>query len=517
MPKEPLAFIKKRWPVLLFLLIVVVSIPIIANKMETNDQHFLKNKPKVDTTQWVQFTINGYPQSMDLYQNHIWYETPMLTTEQDTKVSVGNFSGYDITVNGKPIQPNGTVSFRLEKLLKSQSIKIELKDVNTGDIRDEYVRTLPGSYEGGEVVSNRPQKGVYYFNADNYIYKMDTAGNILFFKSVLPEFNSAGGNDFKRTEIDGKVWYSYLEAGTSENHPDLAGVDYGCMKAVVMDENYNEVDKIFSLVPNGSVTEGQPLDNHQFTILGDHHYLLSSYVGKRVDNIPSSVTHSKFGARVVAAVIQEVQNGKVLFQWDSTEHPELYGMSVRNYDYTNKNNYWADYLHFTSLAVDPADGNLICSFQNADAVVKIDRKTGATLWVLGGKNDQFGLTSAQKFSNPNDVRVGDDGSLTVFSGGDPHGKPKAVGTAVYTFRLDENGKRVVSCQSYSVDGAVSSSMGGAQEIGDGTYTVCWGERKTALPLFSEIDFKTNQVLFEFVKPATDKKESNAYRVYKFNK
>lgn len=53
-----------------------------------------------------------------------------------------------------------------------------------------------------------------------------------------------------------------------------------------------------------------PLENHQFTMLGEGHYLLTAYVGEYVDNIPDQVQKSNTEVRVVASIIQEVLDGQ---------------------------------------------------------------------------------------------------------------------------------------------------------------------------------------------------------------
>lgn len=76
-------------------------------------------------------------------------------------------------------------------------------------------------------------------------------------------------------------------------------------------------------------------DEHDLLWLGEDHLLLMAYVDQKVTNIPPELPHPSSGARVVAAVVQEVKQGKVLFEWDSTEHPELYALSTEGRDFDN--------------------------------------------------------------------------------------------------------------------------------------------------------------------------------------
>lgn len=238
---------------------------------------------------------------------------------------------------------------------------------------------------------------------------------------------------------------------------------------------------------------------------------------KNVDNIPSSVPHTEQGVRVTAAIVQEIKDGQLVFEWDSTDYPELYALNSAA-DYYNKSEYWTDYIHLNSVAVDPADNNLVLSLSNADTIIKIDRTSGKILWKLGGLADEFGLSDEQKFSHQNDVRITSDGAITMFNNGvpkvtvDENGQTVFGQSTIIKLRINEASKTLVSFEEYACDGAYSPDMGSAQELSDGRYVVGWGERYTATPLFSEIDFKSGKTLFALVRPNYN--GSNLYRVYK---
>lgn len=464
----------------------------------------------IPLTQYVSIGIDGNPITIDTYAQGSWYDAPQLTTEREMTITASEFTGYEMAVNGIPIESGGSVSIRLEQLNWYWGIEISTTDVNTQAVRSNYIRTLPTGYVNATVLSDKPETGYYYFNLENYIYKLDTSGNVVFFKSVIGADGLSGGLDFKRTEVDGKVYYSYLSANTPPNRAFLSGVGYARCYATVLDENYNEIDRVLYLLPDNGAPEGQPLENHQFTILGEKHYLLSSYVGKRVTNIPEDVPHSRLGARVVACVLQEIKDGTLVWQWDSTEHPELYGMSMEGNDFFNETVQWADYAHFNAIFVDPRDNNFLCSFRNLDAILKLDRETGEILWVLGGKKDQFGLTEQQKFLRQHDVQITKDGGLTLFNNGNVDSSWTDGATSILKFYLNEETRSVTGFESFAVERSFSNCMGSAQELSDGHYIIGWGGRATQLPLFSEIDFRTNRVLFEFSYPIT----GSSYRVYK---
>ncbi len=71
------------------------------------------------------------------------------------------------------------------------------------------------------------------------------------------------------------------------------------------------------------------VDGHDFILLGDDHYIVSAYEPRLVYNIPAGCGPNPQGAKVVAARLQEVKRGKVVFDWLSTDHAELYALSVK--------------------------------------------------------------------------------------------------------------------------------------------------------------------------------------------
>lgn len=503
---------KKVISAIICILFIGVTLCIaLKNQVSYEDDYGVVTDPS-DMTQWITITIDGYSVGVDAYAQNVWYDIPQLTTERDMTVTCSEYSDCTVTVNGIPIDSNGTISLRLERLHCNDGIEICVTNPETEFVSRNYIRTLPTGYYNGITLSDGAEAGYYYFNLYNYIYKIDTSGNVVFYRAMDVMDDVPGGFDFKRTEVDGTVYYSYLNTTAPADKPLLSGVNYARAYAVVLDQNYNEIDRVEILTDtDGTVTS---LANCQFTILGDHHYLISAYVGKRVYNIPDSVPHSAVGARVVANVIQEIKDGQVVWEWDSTDYPELYAMSVEGNDYYNQDQLWADYAHFDAIAVDPADQNFICSFRNLNAVLKLNRETGEILWVLGGSGDQFGLTEQQLFSRPHDVRVTADGGITLFNNGnvDPQAEDTAATgqSSILKFYLDETGKTVTGFEKYQLENSFSSDYGSAQEISAGHYVVGWGTSQTKNAVFSEIDFNTNRVLFEFCYPD----DSMTYRVYK---
>lgn len=438
----------------------------------------------------------------------IWYDVNTLTTVYPITVSVADDKGYKIKVNGMELREGEEIEFQLEKLGHDIGIPIEITDQANNMTVTKYIRTLNTNVD---VRTNGEGEGLYYFTTNNYYCQMNGEGDIIFYGYAW------ACGDFKPHKIDGRTYYTVIYG---EGAFDVANVTGAVM---VLDETYEVVDQIKGLNSSQGMPEGQPLDTHEVVMLDIGHYIIESYVPKRVTNIPDTVSsYSPFGSRVIAAVVQEIKDGELIFQWDSTDYPELYGLSEQNNDFTNSVRYYEDYVHLNSIEVDPADQNLILSLRNMSTILKISRDTGDIMWKLGGPGDEFGLSEEQKCSAQHFARVTGRGTITVFDNGMvmPEGEPNPFvdeyHTRVVEYQLDETNKILTAFYEYSVPGTCSPIMGSAQLLDPSTNTflVGWGGRRAGTPLFSEVDFSTNTVIFEVFDQGGNITEGVSYRAYK---
>jgi hypothetical protein len=311
----------------------------------------------------------------------------------------------------------------------------------------QYSVTKPGSGAGTEYV---------LLSVGAYVLMIDRAGAPVYYRNFAPK----QVEDFQQHKLaDGTVYYSTLVGAF-----DVAwtlGVDH------VMDSRFRDVTDV-QLVPNAS-HEVLPAEGHDFMLLGDEHYVSMSYVQRVVDMSKVNPSWST-KATVMYAVVQEIDHGKAVFEWDSENVPSLYLDSTSGASFGSTG--ISDYLHMNSMDVDPADGNFVFSFRYADSVVKIDRKNGQILWTLGGKEDQFGLTAAQKFSWQHFARVEPDGSLMIFDNGN-----NAHQTRIVRFVLDEANKRVTSFTDVydkPTTEPQTTYMGSHAQLGASRYLFGWG-------------------------------------------
>ena len=209
------------------------------------------------------------------------------------------------------------------------------------------------------------------------------------------------------------------------------------------------------------------------------------------------------GRLVFEGALQEVEiaTGRVLFEWHSIDHvapAESYEQRPR------KASIPYDYFHVNSIDVD-TDGNLLVSARNTHSVYKLDRRTGAILWRLGGKKSDFALGPGARFAWQHDARRLPDGTISLF---DNEAAPR-VGrqSRVIVLRLDVKRKRALLVRSLvHRPPLLAVDQGNAQLLPDGHFLVGWGHQ----PYVTEFDL-AGRTLFDFRFGSG----SDSYRSYRF--
>ena len=205
--------------------------------------------------------------------------------------------------------------------------------------------------------------------------------------------------------------------------------------------------------------------------------------------------------QVIDGVVQEIdiKTGKLLFQWDSAGHvpySDSYGPLPQ------RGMPW-DWFHINAVHLD-TDGNLLISSRFTWTVYKVNLRTGAMMWQLGGKHSTFTIKAApgQKLDNA--------GEIFAFQ----H-DPEALGGNVYTVFDDESDGQAEFSFSRAVtislnlaahtatliksvnqpEGLTAAATGNAQTTRNGDLFVSWG----GLSYFSEFS-PTGKLLFNAKLP-----------------
>ena len=311
-----------------------------------------------------------------------------------------------------------------------------------------------------------------------FLVIMDQRGNLIKKKS-----SALRVDNFQKWTINGNTRYTYLQTEGDSLVSGVQGTEEGYV--YVCDSNLSVINRI-ALLPSQQydTSLSSKLDLHEFILIGDNHYIGITYREVHPTNIPDSL-HPAANVAVLACIIQEVDNGTVIFQWDGTDYPEFYGASAENNDFTSTTAAM-DYMHMNSVAIDSNDQNLIVSFRNLNQIIKINRTTGAIMWRLGGTDSDFPLTADQSFLRQHYVRQTDGGQSLLFVDNGFAGVRS--NSRIMEMTLDENSKTVTSYNAYKVPDKFIQFAGSVKKEND-SYFIGGGSAGYAL----QVNYTTNEV------------------------
>jgi len=308
------------------------------------------------------------------------------------------------------------------------------------------------------------------------LFLADENGSLIKEKSVGSDVQN-----LQKWNYNGEIRYTYFLSRGAITLDSILGIELGY--EYICDTSLNILDSVkFQSFNNINATE---IDTHEFILLGDHHYICETYYQEKPDNIPDSL-HPAPGVKVAACIIQEVNNGVVVFQWDAAKFPEFYTSSQENNNFSDLT-ITHDYLHLNSICVDSSDNNLIVSFRNLNEIVKLNRQTGDIMWRLGGNTSDFPQTGDEFFLRQHYVRKIENGNTLIFL---DNGLDKTRNySRILEFQLDENAKTISSFKSFQIPDKFIQFAGSVQKNGD-EYFIGGGSAKYAV----RVNYKTNKIL-----------------------
>ncbi len=271
------------------------------------------------------------------------------------------------------------------------------------------------------------------------------------------------------------------------------GRGVGAGKGVILDRSYGQIATV-------KAGNGYKADPHEFQLTARDTALVLAEAPVVWD---ISSIHGARRANVLDSIVQEidVKTGLVLFEWHSLDHvgvSDSYARPVR------KNGHVYDYFHVNSVAQMPS-GDFVVSGRNSWTIYKLDGRSGAVEWRLGGKHSSFKQRRGATFAWQHDARVQPDGTITLFDNGAAppvHSQSEGVGIHLDTHRM-----RAWRTRKYRhTPKLLAGSQGDAQALPNGNVLVGWG----AQPFATEFDRHGNQ-LVDYRFPAGDE----SYRAYRF--
>ena len=136
-----------------------------------------------------------------------------------------------------------------------------------------------------------------------------------------------------------------------------------------------------------------------------------------------------------------------------------------------------DFDHPNSIDID-RDGTLVVSYRDLSTIVKLDPRTHAILWQLGGRQNQFTMVNDPLggFWGQHDVRVLPNGHLLMFDNGWNH--PTPVSRAV-EYALDLTRKTATMVWEYRASPAIFTQFtGSAQRLSNGNTVIGFTTQRT---------------------------------------
>jgi hypothetical protein len=293
----------------------------------------------------------------------------------------------------------GPVEFKVLNFQDFKSISIWDTPVNDGVASIAFYNGIPldeqiaceyttAKGKGSFLINTYPSKAPKYIKSGtsaqipgdfylSFIYqplimKVDNGGNLLYYRFEPTDYNGTfkelGCWDFKKHVFDGKIYYSYH--APDWKYGENATTGYVPGMRILMDDHYNPIDTIHALASlDGYLPDDSPLDGHDFYFFSPTHWIASASYVKR-DLLD--------GTSRAVAYLQEVDNGKVVFDWWSSRHPELKTMGSPEFDTSD------DYVHFNSIDVLP-NGDWLVSFRAMSSIAVIDHNYGAIKWIQNGE------------------------------------------------------------------------------------------------------------------------------------
>jgi hypothetical protein len=159
------------------------------------------------------------------------------------------------------------------------------------------------------------------------------------------------------------------------------------------------------------------------------------------------------GAAVTGTVVQHLdQTGGLLFEWSPFDH-----FDITDVDQETRSGVAVNWTHGNALDLD-AEGNLLVSFRSLSEITRIDTRTGAVLWRMGGRRNQFALNGlGPPFLRQHGVRVA-DGELVLL---DNFGEAK--GSRAERYVVDGPGRTARLTGTYLPSAATRAWLGGTTQ------------------------------------------------------
>jgi hypothetical protein len=303
--------------------------------------------------------------------------------------------------------------------------------------------TLPADLPSYTAAGPAPSPGYVVFGAGKYGLVIDNAGRVVWYH----RFPNGPGLNFQ-AQPNGR----YVARPTPATAGEVA--------------RWVEIDPLGTITRTLGCARGLQSRFHEMLAEPDGSYWL---LCDEVRTVNLSAAGGSSQATVLGTAVQHLSaTGDVLFDWTPFDHFQIDLQALPAGDQAGGVINWT---HGNALDLDSA-GNLLVSFRNLSEVTKINTRTGAVVWRMGGPRNQFTLENigAPAFSRQHGVRATGAGRFLLL---DNLGDPLASRAERYEF--DEARRTVRLSASYaSSTGAVAQTGGTTQNLPGGRTLVSYG-------------------------------------------
>jgi hypothetical protein len=242
---------------------------------------------------------------------------------------------------------------------------------------------------------------------------------------------------------------------------------HGSGEYVIADASYDVIARL-------NAGNGVPSDLHELRLTPHGTALVTGYRTIPWDLTPIGGPADGFLLDSVAQEV-DVATGTVLLDWRASDHVPL------EESYAPIANGVLDLAHLNSVDLWD-DDHLLVSARHTWTLYKVDRRTGAVVWRLGGKRNEFAVGDGASFSWQHHARRREDGTLTIFDNGNGPILQQEPASRGIRLHVDEQRRTVRLVEAHAQpDGLSANAEGSVQTLPDGGTFVGWG----IVPAYSE--------------------------------
>ena len=330
----------------------------------------------------------------------------------------------------------------------SSSYNIQLVAYSACGITASAVHTfttspLPSDLPKYTATGQNPAPGYVAFAAGNYGLVIDNTGRI--------------------------VWYHRFPNGPGLNFQPQANGRYAARPNPVSSSDiarWVEIDPMGNVKRTLGCAENLQPRIHDLLAATDGSYWL---LCDQIRTMDLSASGGSSQAAVLGTGVQHVSaTGTLLFSWTPFDH---FDVDLQALDPADRSGPVINWTHGNAIDLD-VDGNLLVSFRNLSEVTKINTRTGAVMWRMGGARNQFTFenVTAPAFLRQHGLRATAAGRLQML---DNLGDPLASRFERYEYDEVRRTVRMISSIA-STTGVVALIGGNTQNLAGGRSLVSYG-------------------------------------------